>query len=86
MSIFEWFQGKTQLKIHKKRDLFGAYIPIYRQIAEIYEPHKIPFSYAFCIRGHYVKGDRILGFSGPYFPAFELNANIYRVNLRIQCE
>ena len=47
------------MKIHKKRDLFGLYIPIYRQIAEIYEPHKIPFSYAFCIRGHCVKRDRI---------------------------
>ena len=35
---------------------------------------------------HCVKCVRIRGFSCPYFPAFELNAEIYRVNLRIQSE
>ena len=35
---------------------------------------------------HCVKCVRIWGFSGPYFPAFELNAEICRVNFRIQLE
>ena len=81
-----WLQEKTQRKIHKKLDLFGPYNPIYRQKTEIYGPDKIPFSYASCIREYYVKSDRIQGFASPCFPAFELNTNIYRVNLLIPSE
>ena len=33
---------------------------------------------------HCVKGLRFRSFSGPYFPAFGLNTEIYSVNLRIQ--
>ena len=33
---------------------------------------------------HYVKSVHIWSFSGPYFPAFELNTEIFRVNLCIQ--
>ena len=32
---------------------------------------------------HCLKSVRIRSFSGPYFPAFELNTEIYRVNLCI---
>ena len=35
---------------------------------------------------HCVKSVRIQSFSGPYFPAFGLNTEIYRVTLRIQSE
>ena len=35
---------------------------------------------------HYVKSIQIRSFSGPYFPAFGLNIEIYGVNLRIQSE
>ena len=35
---------------------------------------------------HYVKGVRIRGFSGPYFPAFGLNTDRYSVSLHIQSE
>ena len=33
---------------------------------------------------HCIKSVRILSFSGPYFPAFGLNTEIYGVNLRVQ--
>ena len=33
---------------------------------------------------HYVKNFRIQSFSGPHFPVFGLNTEIYEVNLRIQ--
>ena len=33
-----------------------------------------------------MKSVRIWNFSGPYFPAFGLNTEIYTVNLRIQSE
>ena len=33
---------------------------------------------------HSVKSVRIWSFSGPYFPAFRLNTEIYKVKLRIQ--
>ena len=45
-----------------------------------------------CLTGHFpttwhcVKSVRIWSFSGPYFPAFELNTEIHGVNLRIQSE
>ena len=35
---------------------------------------------------HCVKRDPIRSFTGPHFPAFELNTEIYSVNLRIQSE
>ena len=35
---------------------------------------------------HCEKGVRIRSVSGTYFPAFRLNMEIYRVNLRIQSE
>ena len=35
---------------------------------------------------HFVKSVRIRSFSGPYFPAFGLNTEIYSVSLRIQFE
>ena len=35
---------------------------------------------------HCMKSVCIWSFSGPYFPAFGLNAEIIRVNLRIQSE
>ena len=35
---------------------------------------------------HGIKSVRILIFSGPHFPTFELNTEIYSVNLRIQSE
>ena len=35
---------------------------------------------------HCLKSVRIRSFSGPYFPAFELNTEIYRVNLCIWSE
>ena len=35
---------------------------------------------------HCVKNVRIRSFSAPYFPAFRLNAERYRVSLRIQSE
>ena len=35
---------------------------------------------------HCVKRVRIRNFSGLYFPAFEMNTEIYRVNLRIRSE
>ena len=34
----------------------------------------------------YVKSVRIRSYSGMYFPAFELNMERYRVNLRVQSE
>ena len=33
---------------------------------------------------HWLKSARIRSFSGPYFPVFRLNAEIYSINLRIQ--
>ena len=35
---------------------------------------------------HCIKSVRIQSFSGSYLPAFRLNTEIYRVNLRIQSE
>ena len=35
---------------------------------------------------HYVKRVRIQSNSGPYFPAFRLNTEVYDVSLRIQSE
>ena len=35
---------------------------------------------------HGVKSFRIRSYSGPYYPAFELNVEIYFVSLRIQSE
>ena len=35
---------------------------------------------------HYVKSVRIHSYSGPYFPAFGLNMDRYRLSLRIQSE
>ena len=35
---------------------------------------------------HCVKNVRIWSFSGPYFPAFRLNTEKYRVSVRIQSE
>ena len=39
-----------------------------------------------CIYFHCIKSVRIWSFSGPYFPAFGLNTEIYKVNLRTQLE
>ena len=36
--------------------------------------------------GHCVKSVRIRSYSGPYFPAFRLNAERYGVSIRIQSE
>ena len=38
------------------------------------------------LQRHCVKSVRIRRFSGPYFPVFGLNTEIYGVNLRIQSE
>ena len=52
-----------------------------RVIGEI--PHFCTLNMYTC---HGVKSVRIQSFSGPYFPAFGLNTEVYRVNFRIQTE
>ena len=62
------------------------YIPLY--IIYIYIFHYIPLCiplYIFVIL-NCVKSVRIQSFSGPHFPAFRLNREIYFVNFRVQSE
>ena len=49
--------------------------------------HHSPSNYShYLVSFHCVKSVRIRSFSGPYFPAFGLNAERYSVSLRIQSE
>ena len=54
-------------------------IPVEKETSDI-KWVKLEMSY------HYLKGVRILSLSGPHFPAFGANTEIYGVNLRIQSE
>ena len=56
-------------------------------LSKISSPHSWPFSddgLLSIFNKHCVKSVQIRSFSGPYFPVFGLNAEIYEVNLRIQ--
>ena len=57
---------------------------VFKTLPNIYEE-------TFCgcnqrLNPYYVKSVRIRSFSGPYFPAFDLNTEIYRVHCSIQSE
>ena len=59
----------------KKSDYFSKYLvrSEFRNLSNIYDFH--------CVKSVHIRR-----FSGPYFPAFGLNVNRYRLSLRIQSE